>query len=53
MSQWKTMEALVVSERSVFFFFFFGGGLFLISVLICLPIKINSTLVLINGINRL
>ena len=23
MSQWKTMEALVVSERSVFFFFGF------------------------------
>ena len=32
MSQWKTMEALVVSERSVFFFFL---GLFWISVLIC------------------
>ena len=32
MSQWKTMEALVVSEISVFFFFL---GLFWISVLIC------------------
>ena len=29
MSQWKTMEALVVSERSVFFFFFFWGGFIL------------------------